>query len=82
MRKVGKYQFLERLGAGGMGITFLATNYAPGLDLNRAFDRSTIETGGLPGFTFYPHIGSVRVDGPARSSVATQSPSRARIGAA
>jgi hypothetical protein len=62
-----------------IGVSFLATNYAPGLDLNRAFDRSTIETGGLPGFTFYPHIGSVRVDGPARSSVATQSPSRARI---
>ncbi len=33
--------------------------------MNHAFERSTIETGGLPGFTFYPHIGSVRIDGPA-----------------
>jgi hypothetical protein len=47
-----------------LGITFLASNYAPLLDLNDAFERSTIETGGLPGFTFYPHIGSVRIDGP------------------
>ena len=62
-----------------VGVTFLATNYAPGLDMNRAFDRSTIETGGLPGFTFYPHIGSVRIDGPYEASEATSSPSRERI---
>jgi hypothetical protein len=62
-----------------IGVTFLATHYAPGLDLNRAFDRSTIETGGLPGFTFYPHIGSVRIDGPADATGAVDSPSRARI---
>jgi Protein of unknown function (DUF1592)/Protein of unknown function (DUF1588)/Protein of unknown function (DUF1587)/Protein of unknown function (DUF1585)/Protein of unknown function (DUF1595) len=62
-----------------IGVTFLATNYAPGLDLNHAFDRSTIETGGLPGFTFYPHIGSVRIDGPTDATAATASASRARI---
>jgi hypothetical protein len=62
-----------------VGVTFLATNYAPGLDMNRAFDRSTIETGGLPGFTFYPHIGSVRIDGPADAKVAADSPTRERI---
>ena len=62
-----------------IAVTFLATNYAPGLDMNLAFDRSTIETGGLPGFTFYPHIGRVRIDGPANGQDATASPSRARI---
>jgi Protein of unknown function (DUF1592)/Protein of unknown function (DUF1588)/Protein of unknown function (DUF1587)/Protein of unknown function (DUF1585)/Protein of unknown function (DUF1595) len=62
-----------------IGVTFLATNYAPGLDMNHAFDRSTIETGGIPGFTFFPHIGRVRIDGPAQASVATDSPSRHRI---
>ena len=62
-----------------IGVTFLATDYAPGLDLNHAFDRSTIETGGLPGFTFYPHVGSVRVDGPSDGKVATDSPTRERI---
>jgi uncharacterized protein DUF1592/uncharacterized protein DUF1588/uncharacterized protein DUF1587/uncharacterized protein DUF1585/uncharacterized protein DUF1595 len=62
-----------------VGVTFLATNYAPGLDMNHAFDRSTIETGGLPGFTFYPHIGSVRIDGPGNGKVAADSPTRERI---
>lgn len=62
-----------------IGVTFLATNYAPGLDMNHAFARSTIETGGLPGFTFYPHIGRVRIDGPRDPSEAKSSPSRARI---
>ncbi|HET8697690.1 MAG TPA: DUF1592 domain-containing protein, partial [Gammaproteobacteria bacterium] len=62
-----------------VGVTFLATNYAPGLDMNRAFERSTIETGGLPGFTFYPHVGSVRIDGPYDVQGAGNSPSRRAI---
>jgi hypothetical protein len=62
-----------------IGVTFLATNYAPLLDLNNAFERSTIETGGLPGFTFYPHIGSLRVDGPYNAARADQTPSREKI---
>jgi hypothetical protein len=51
-------------GPHAVGVTFLATQYAPVQDLNKHFLRSTIETGGLPGFTFFPHIGSVRIDGP------------------
>ena len=66
-------------GPHSVGVTFLATNYAPGLDLNKPFDRSTIETGGLPGFTFYPHIGSVRIDGPYQARGASDTPSRGRI---
>ena len=62
-----------------VGVTFLATNYAPGLDINRAFERSTIETGGLPGYTFYPHIGSVRVDGPYEPTGVSETPSRKAI---
>ena len=62
-----------------VAVTFQATNYAPGLDMNHAFDRSTIETGGLPGFTFYPHIGRLRIDGPAQAMVAVDSPSRRLI---
>ena len=62
-----------------VGITFLATNFAPGLDMNHAFERSTIETGGLPGFTFYPHVGSVRIDGPTDPKEAKDSPSRERL---
>ena len=62
-----------------VGVTFLATNLAPSLDLNDAFLRSTIETGGLPGFTFHPHVGSLRIDGPYDAAGAGDTPSRRRI---
>src|SRR5262249_49387495 len=52
---------------------------APLLDLNNPFERSTIETGGLPGFTFYPHVGSVRIDGPFNAAGAVDTPSRRNI---
>jgi hypothetical protein len=66
-------------GPHAVGVTFLASNYAPSLDLNDAFERTTIETGGLPGFTFYPHVGRVRIDGPANPTGPGPTPSRARI---
>lgn len=66
-------------GLRSLGVTFLASNYAPILDFNNAFDRSTIETGGLPGFTFFPHVGSVRIDGPFDVVGAESTPSRERI---
>jgi mono/diheme cytochrome c family protein len=62
-----------------VGVTFLATQYAPVQDINKHFLRSTIETGGLPGFTFFPHIGSVRIDGPYDAAAATDTPSRRAI---
>jgi len=62
-----------------IGVTFLATNFAPLLDLNNDFERSTIETGGLPGFTFYPHVGSVRIDGPYNAKGAADTPARKRL---
>src|SRR5690606_15495228 len=37
------------------------------------------ETGGLPGFTFYPHIGSIRIDGPYGARGASDTPARERI---
>jgi hypothetical protein len=62
-----------------IAVTFLATNFAPGLDMNNDFERSTIETGGLPGFTWFPHVGSVRVDGPYNITGSGSSPSRQTV---
>ncbi len=62
-----------------IGITFQTTNYAPGLDMNNDFERSTIETGGLPGFTWFPHVGSVRVDGPYNVTGVSETPSRQKL---
>ena len=72
-------RFKAKTGLHAIGITFLATHYAPTLDLNDQFLRSTIETGGLPGFTFYPHVGSVRVDGPYQAATAPDTASRRKI---
>ena len=40
-------------------VTFLRHSFAPGHDLDQHFLRSTIETGGLPGFIFFPQVGKV-----------------------
>jgi mono/diheme cytochrome c family protein len=60
-------------------VTFLATNNAPGNDLDQHFLRSTIETGGLPGYKFFPHVGKIRIDGPNDAKGAGDTPSRRRI---
>ena len=62
-----------------VGVTFLATNFAPLLDLNRQFERKTIQTGPTPGYTFFPHVGSIRIQGPFNSAVPQDSPSRDRV---
>ncbi len=59
--------------------TFLATQLAPSNDLNEHFIRSTIETGGLPGFKFFPHVGKLEVLGPNKPAGAPDSPSRKKI---
>jgi hypothetical protein len=62
-----------------VGATFLATNFAPVLDLDQHFMRDTLQTGPTPGFTFFPHVGTVRIEGPFKASPAQESPSRQRI---
>ena len=62
-----------------MVVTFLATNYAPGTDLNEHFLRSTIETGGLPGYRFFPHVGKFVIDGPYDAKGASDTAARRKI---
>jgi hypothetical protein len=62
-----------------VGVTFLATNYAPDNNINDVFLRSTIETGGIPGYQFFPHLGKVRIEGPQNASRASDTPSRRKI---
>ena len=62
-----------------VGVTFLATNYAPDNNLNDVFLRSTIETGGIPGYQFFPHLGKVRIEGPQHAGRGSDTPSRRRI---
>ena len=72
-------RFHVKAGVHTVGVTFLATNNAPGNDLDKHFLRSTIETGGLPGFSFYPHVGYIRIDGPYQAAGASGSASYNKI---
>ena len=62
-----------------VGVTFLATQLPPSSDINEHFLRSTLETGGLPGFKFWPHVGKIEILGPTDPKGAPDSPSRAKI---
>jgi cytochrome c553 len=73
------FKFPAKAGLHRVGVTFLATNYAPGNDLDQHFLRSTIETGGLPGHTFFPHVGKITLDGPFDPKGAPDTPSRRKI---
>ncbi len=74
-----RVRFKATAGAHKVGATFLATQYAPLLDLDRRFRRSTIQTGPTPGFTFFPHVGTIRIEGPHSATRSTGSASRRRI---
>jgi mono/diheme cytochrome c family protein len=73
------FKFPVKAGRHTVVVTFLATNYAPGNDLNEHFLRSTIETGGLPGYRFFPHVGKFVIDGPYDAKGANDTSARRRI---
>ena len=62
-----------------VGATFLATNFAPLLDLDQHFMRSTLQTGPTPGYTFFPHVGTIRIEGPYNATAPKDSASRRKI---
>src|SRR5215467_12913674 len=72
-------KFKTTAGLHTVGATFPQTNFAPVLDLDEHFERDTLQTGPTPGFTFFPHVGSVRIEGPFNSTTAKDSPSRRKI---
>jgi hypothetical protein len=74
-----RLRFTTKAGAHMLGVTFLQTNFAPILDLDQHFMRDTVQTGPTPGFTYFPHVGTVRIEGPFNAVQAVDSPSRRRI---
>jgi len=74
-----KVTFPVKAGRHSVVVTFLATNDAPGTDLNRHFLRSSLETGGLPGFRFFPHVGKVVIDGPFKAAGAKDTAARKKL---
>ena len=47
-----------------VGVTFLATNYRPTLDLIRQYERKSLENNAVPQLQYYPAIGLLRIQGP------------------
>jgi hypothetical protein len=74
-----RVRFTTKAGPHLLGVTFLQTNFAPVLDLDKHFMRPTVQTGPTPGFTYFPHVGTVRIEGPFNATQADDSPSRQKI---
>ena len=62
-----------------IGVAFLATNDAPGSELNKPFVRTLNSPGQIPGYLFYPGVGQTVVEGPFDTKATEDSPSRRKI---
>ena len=47
-----------------VGVTFLAENYAPSLDMIRQYARKSLEDNPIPQLQYHPAVGSLRIRGP------------------
>ncbi len=62
-----------------VGVTFIATSDLPDTGLNRSFVRTMNSPGSISGYTFYPHVGQVFIEGPFNGAPATMTQSREKI---
>ena len=62
-----------------VGITFIATSDLPDTSINKSFVRTMNSLGSIYGYTFYPHVGQVFIEGPYNGVPATLTPSREKI---
>ncbi len=62
-----------------IGVTFLATSDLPDTGLNRSFVRTMNSPGSISGYTFYPHVGQVFIEGPYGGVAAKSTQSRDKI---
>ena len=62
-----------------VGVTFIATSDLPDTGLNKSFVRTMNSPGAISGYTFYPHVGQVFIEGPYNGVPATSTQSREKI---
>lgn len=53
-----------KAGSRMVGVTFLAENFRPSLDMIRQYDRKSIENNPIPQLQYHPAVGTVRIRGP------------------
>ncbi|MFO1503156.1 MAG: DUF1592 domain-containing protein [Steroidobacteraceae bacterium] len=62
-----------------IGVAFIATSDLPDTGLNKSFQRTMNSPGSISGYTFYPHVGQVFIEGPFKGVPATDTQSRRQI---
>jgi hypothetical protein len=62
-----------------VGVTFIATSDLPDTGLNKSFVRTMNSPGSISGYTFYPHVGQVFIEGPYNGLPASSTASREKI---
>jgi hypothetical protein len=62
-----------------VGVTFIMTSDLPDTGLNKSFVRTMNSPGAISGYTFYPHVGQVFIEGPFNGHPATSTQSRDKI---
>jgi hypothetical protein len=62
-----------------VGVTFLATNYRPSLDMIRQYERKSLENNSIPQLQYYPAIGLLRIQGPFEATRPEDSRSRRKV---
>jgi len=53
-----------KAGSHKVGVTFLATNFRPTLDLIKQYERKSLENNSIPQLQHYPAVGLLRIQGP------------------
>jgi len=77
----GQVQIIVPVKAGThkVEVTFVATNYRPSLDLAKHFARSTLENSRIAGFTNFPEVGLLKIQGPFNAARPTDSRSIKKV---
>ena len=68
-----------KAGSHMVGVTFVAANYRPSLDLIRQFERKSLEDNPIPQLEYYPAVGIVRIQGPFSPARPVDSPSLRKV---
>jgi len=68
-----------KAGTHTVGVTFVATNYRPSLDPAKHYARSTLENSRIAGFTNYPEVGLLKIQGPFNALRPVDSRSISRV---
>jgi hypothetical protein len=68
-----------KAGAHVVGVTFLAENFRPSLDLIRQYERKSLEDNPIPQLQYHPAVGTLRIRGPFKPSRPEDSRSLRRV---